>query len=39
MENNEIKNVCIRNRMCYYFDDITKLDYFDRNNIFRPKIR
>ena len=33
MENNEVKNVCIKNLTCYYFDDITKLEEFDRNNI------
>ena len=33
MENNEVKNVCIKNRTCYYFDDITKLEEFDGNNI------
>ena len=33
MENNEVKNVCIKNRMCYYFDHITKLEEFDGNNI------
>ena len=26
MENNEIKKVHIKNRMCYYFDDIIKLE-------------
>ena len=29
MENNEFKLVCIKNRTCYYFDDIIKLQYFD----------
>ena len=27
MENNEFKNVCIRNCMCYYFDNIIKSDF------------
>ena len=26
MENNEIRKVRIKNRTCYYFDDIIKLD-------------
>ena len=25
MENNEFKKVCIKNCMCYYFDDIIKV--------------
>ena len=33
MENNEIKNVCIKNRTCYYFGDIIKLEDFDIDNI------
>ena len=33
MENNEFKKVCIKNCMCYYFDDIVKLEDFDLNNI------
>ena len=33
MENNEIKKVCIKNRLCYYFDDIIKLEDFDLDNI------
>ena len=33
MENNKIRNVCIKNRTCYYSDDITKLEDFDRNNM------
>ena len=28
MENNEFKNVRIKNRTCYYFDDIIKLEDF-----------
>ena len=30
MENNE---VCIKNRTCYYFDNITKLEEFDFDNV------
>ena len=33
MQNNEIKKVCIKNRMCYYFDDIIKSEDFDLYNI------
>ena len=33
MENSELKNVCIKNRTCYYFDDIIKLEETDLNNI------
>ena len=33
MENNELKKVCVKNRMCYYFDDIIKLGDFDLDNI------
>ena len=29
MENKEFKKVCIKNRMCYYFDDIIKFEDFD----------
>ena len=29
MENIKFKNVRIKNRMCYYFDDIIKLEDFD----------
>ena len=29
MENNELKKACIKNRMCYYFDGIIKLEDFD----------
>ena len=32
MENNEYK-VCIKQSMCYYFDDIIKLEDFDLDNI------
>ena len=33
MENNEFKKVCIKNRACYYFDDIIKLKELDLDNI------
>ena len=32
MENNELKKVCIKNCMCYYFNDIIKLEDFDLDN-------
>ena len=32
MENNEFKKVYIKNRTCFYFDDIIKLDDFDIDN-------
>ena len=33
MENNEYIKVFIKNFMCYYFDDIIKLEDFDFSNI------
>ena len=33
MENNELKKVCIKNLTSYCFDDITKLEYFNLDNI------
>ena len=33
MKNNELKNVCMRNCMCYYFYDIIKIEYFDFDKI------
>ena len=33
MENTEFKKVRIKNRTCYYFDDIIKLEDFDLDNI------
>ena len=33
MENNEFEKVCIKNRSCYYFDNIIKLEDFDTENI------
>ena len=32
MENNELKNVRIKNRTCYYFDDMIKLEDFNLGN-------
>ena len=33
MQNNELKKVRIKNHMCYYFDDVIKLEDFDLDNI------
>ena len=33
MENNELKKVSIKNRACYYFDNIIKFEDFDFDNI------
>ena len=33
MGNNELKKVCIKNCMCYYFDEIIKLENFNLGNI------
>ena len=33
MDNNEYKKVRIKNCTCSYFDDITKLEDFDLDNI------
>ena len=33
MENNELRKVSIKNHMCYYFDDIIKIEDFDSDNI------
>ena len=33
MEKNELKKVCSKNRMCYYFDDMIKLEDLDLDNI------
>ena len=38
MENNEFKNDCIKNRTCYYFNDIIKLEDFDIDNILLDEI-
>ena len=37
IENNEFKKVQIKNRMCYYFDDIIKLENFDFNILIDEK--
>ena len=37
MGDNEFKKVGIKNRACYYFDDIIKLEDFDFNNILLDK--
>ena len=37
MENNEYIKVFIKNFMCYYFDDIIKLEDFDFSNILIDK--
>ena len=34
MENIEFKKLCIKNRTCYYFDDVIKLDNLNIDNIF-----
>ena len=33
MENNEFQKVCIKNRTCYYFDDIIKFEGYDFDSI------
>ena len=33
MENNELRKARIKNSMCYYFDDIVKLENFNLDNI------
>ena len=33
MENNELKKVRIKNRTCYYFNDIIKSEDFDLDNV------
>ena len=38
MENNdELKEIDIKNRTCYYFDDIIKIQGFDSNNLINEK--
>ena len=37
MENNEFKNVRIKNGTCYYFVDIIKLEDFDLGDILIDK--
>ena len=34
MENNEFRKVSIKNRTCYYFDDIIKFEDFDIDKYF-----
>ena len=31
--NSELKEIDIKNRMCYYFNDIVKIEYFDFGSI------
>ena len=33
MKNDELKNVSIKNRMCYYFNDVIIIEDFDFDNI------
>ena len=33
MENNELKNVSVKNRMCCYFNDVIIIEDFDFDNI------
>ena len=33
MENDELKNVSIKNCMCYYFNDVITIEDFDFDNI------
>ena len=33
VENNEFQKVCVKNRTCFYFDDIIKLEDFDLDNV------
>ena len=37
MESTEFKKVCIKNRKCYYFDDIIKLEDFNLDKILIDK--
>ena len=37
MENNKFKKVCIKNRTCYYFHNIIKLEDFGLDNILIDK--
>ena len=37
MDHNELKKVSIKNRTCYYFDDIIKFEDVDFDNIYRTK--
>ena len=35
--NDKLKEIDIRNRMCYYFDDIIKIEDFDLDNILKDE--
>ena len=37
MDNNEFKNVRIKNRTCYYFHNIIKSEYFSLDNVLKDK--
>ena len=37
MKNNKFKNIRLKNRLCYYFHDIIKLEDFDFGNILIDK--
>ena len=37
MENNDFKKINFKNRTCYYFNDIIKLEDFDLDNILIDK--
>ena len=37
IKNNELKKVRIKNRACYYFDEIIKLEDFNLDNILIEK--
>ena len=36
--NDKIKEIDIKNPMYYYFDDITKIEYFNLDNIYNINI-
>ena len=33
MKNNELKKISLKNRACYYFDEVIKIEDFDFGNI------
>ena len=35
--NDKLKEIDIKNRMCYYFDDIIKIEDFDLDNILKDE--
>ena len=35
--NDKLKEIVIKNRTCYYFDDIIKMEDFDLNNMLIDK--